>query len=439
MSQRNTIIKREENRISMRFGFLGLGMGGSSIAAACGDIVTNIKNDRYPYSALLVNTNEIDLEKVSAKNPYSKKIKIGNGKGAGRNLELGEKMFKEDVDQVLDELKSQFENKDFIWVVAGLGGGTGTGSVIEAIKLLMENGYQKRFGLILTLPRLSEGKTVLNNALNRLKMIHGAMRGLGSIILVDNEKLYKDFANKNPEASVSEYLDFSNQFVADTLHELNVVTASFTPAGEYHFDSSEFENLLKTPGVLHFARFATKPHEIDSAQNLSHIGRLKEQLENGVLSEGYDLSETKRLAISILANEPTASRIYNFQFAQAIEDEISNLAPIASEKPIAQYVYQNKNINDVYFYAAFAGLDLPSRIQELVAESIRLNKLEEDKKQSNLKNVFAGFNDLNSVTNDSVETASFDDLFGSQATDSPTAEEQTSNEELFNNLFKNQT
>ena len=430
MNERYSIIKNEDNKISIRFGFLGLGMGGSSIAAACGDISTNITNDRYPYSSLLVNTNEIDLEKVNVRNPYSKKVKIGSGKGAGRNIELGEQMFKESADIVLSEIKQQFENKDFIWVVAGLGGGTGTGSVIEAIRLLMENGFDDKFGLILTLPRKSEGKTVLNNALHRLRMIHGAMSGLGSIILVDNEKLFDYFSESNPEATVSEYLNFSNTFVADTLHELNVVTASFKPVGEYHFDSSEFENLIKSPGILHFARFTSRSYEIDAAQQLSHIGKLKELLEKGVLSDGYDLSETTRLAVSILANEPTAKRIYNFQFANAIENEINELAPVATEKPIAQYIYQDKNTKEVYFYAAFAGLGLPKRIEELVQESLRLKQLEEERKQNAQKDIFSGLDEI-AVTS-STGKKSFKDLFGVSEAPSNTEKKKDVFKDLFN-------
>ncbi|MDA6131179.1 hypothetical protein OSK38_27920, partial [Escherichia coli] len=89
----------------------------------------------------------------------------GNGKGAGRNLTVGEEIFKEHKDQILQAVNTQFEDSDFIWIVAGLGGGTGTGSIIQAAELLYRNGFQKKFGLILTLPRKTEGKTVLSNAL----------------------------------------------------------------------------------------------------------------------------------------------------------------------------------------------------------------------------------------------------------------------------------
>ncbi|MDX1805846.1 MAG: plasmid replication protein [Paenisporosarcina sp.] len=409
MTTQKSVLKHADNSISVRFGFLGLGMGGSSIAAACAETNTNTTNDRYPYASLLINTNKMDLDKIETKNPNTKKLIIADGQGAARDIATGEKMFVQDLDVITKEFKQRFEGSDFVWIVAGLGGGTGTGSVLQAIKMAMTSGFEERFGLILTLPRTSEGQKIISNALQRLMKINQAMSGLGSIILVDNEKLFSHFAQKNPNAPVAEYLTFSNQFVADTLHEMNVVTSSFKPSSEFHFDSSEFRKLIKTPGVLHFARFSKKANEIDSAQSISHVGSLKEQIENGVLSDGYDLNNTKRLAVSVLANTNTATRLFNFKFTQELEQVVNSVAPFADEKPIAFYKHDNKETSDVFFYAVFAGLQLPSRVAELVQTNTNL--LEQQKQQqSNNTDIFAGF----TLDDEPIEnkTKSFDDLFG---------------------------
>jgi cell division GTPase FtsZ len=429
-SPQRSVIQSANNSISVKFGFLGLGMGGSSIAAACAETQTNITNNRFPYTSLLVNTNKMDLDKIVTQNPNTKKLIIGDGKGAGRNIEQGEKMFKEANETLIKEMKLRFEGTDFVWVVAGLGGGTGTGSVIEAIKLLMQNGFNKRFGLILTLPRVNEGQTVLSNALQRLQMINKAMNGLGSIILVDNQKLYDHFSKNKPGASVAEYLQFTNKYVADTLHELNVVTSSFKPYGENHFDSSEFVNLIKTPGILHFARFTTHPREIDSAQTISHIGRLKEQIEDGVLSDSYNLKNSTRLAVSILANKSTAARLFNFEFANAIENQVNEIAPFSNEKPIAQYVYDDRETTDVYFYAVFAGLQLPKRVSELVQETTKLIE-QQKQQQTNTEDIFAGLS--TGTTESSNQEQSFEDLFG--AKEEPVKEKSPTEDSVFEGLF----
>ncbi|MGY3716934.1 plasmid replication protein [Sutcliffiella cohnii] len=376
------LLKDSNVDISVKFGFFGLGMGGSSIAAACADIKMGKKNLKYPYTSLLVNTNKVDLDKIDVENSLIKKMTIGNGKGAGRNIHVGEETFESYKEQILESIQTQFQDSDFVWIVAGLGGGTGTGSVIKAAQLLHQNGYKKRFGLILTLPRLTEGKTVLSNALERLQTITSLMKGLGSVIVVDNQKLYDYYSAHQPNASVSEYLKFSNQYVAETLHELNIVTASFKPYGEYHFDSSEFENIIKTPGILHLSKFSVPANTVDTEQTLTYVGKLKENIETGVLSDGYKLQNASRLAVSVISNESIAKRVFNIKFNDAIENLVNDLSPIASEKPVAQYQYDVINRGEVYFYAVFAGLSLPTSIKTLVEQNNKLESLEESMKES---------------------------------------------------------
>ncbi|MFC0273768.1 plasmid replication protein [Metabacillus herbersteinensis] len=376
ITQQN-LLERDDLHFSLKFGYLGLGMGGCSIAAECANVKTNVKNGHFPYNGLLINTNNMDFEKINIINPNIEKLQIGNGKGAGRDLEAGEKAFTEEKEKVTGAIKKQFMDRDFIWIVAGLGGGTGTGSVIEAIKLLHSNGFKKRFGLILTLPRNKEGSTVISNALERLQRISKAMAGLGSIILVDNQKLYDKFIKENPNSTLADYLTYSNNFVSATLHELNVVTASFKPFGDSHFDSSEFENLLKTPGVLSLSKYSVKDSKIDLGNESSYVPEFKDSINNGILSDGYKLDNATRAAASVISNKPTAQRVFTLGFTDKIETIVDEIAPLAGEKPIATYV--DEKARGVHFYTVFAGLNLPTRVNELVVENNRLTELQDNK------------------------------------------------------------
>ncbi|ACA42416.1 plasmid replication protein [Lysinibacillus sphaericus] len=403
-----------EQKLSLNFGFLGLGMGGTSIAAACADIKTNIKNNNYPYTALLINSNQIDLNKIEPANTTSEKMLIGDGKGAGRDILIGEQLYENDQEDIKQRVETRFKEVDYVWLVAGLGGGTGTGAVIQAIGTLLKSGFNGRFGMILTLPRLKEGRTVIENALQRLQKISQAMGKLGPILLVDNEKLFKQFSEEKPNSSVSEYLRFSNKYVAEALHDLNTVTASYLPTGEYHFDSSEFEKLLKTPGLLHFARFTEKASSIDSSNNLSYAQKLKELIQKGVLSDGYNLEEAQRLAVSVLTDNATAKRMFTFEFTKRMEDLVNELSPTALEKPIA--TYQSKDIKgpaEVSFYAVFAGLGLPqARISEMVTEHNRLKELEQKVLETEKKDLFASF-DASPTPKKEEKTNDLEALFGS--------------------------
>lgn len=431
IKSKNVLTQNKDVKISFKFGFLGLGMGGSSIAAACADVQTD---KEFPYKSILINTNEMDLDKIPVNNEGTVKKLIGDGKGASRNIDEGEAIFKKHENEIAEQITTHFKDRDFIWIVAGLGGGTGTGSVIEAIRLLMINGFNKKFGLILTLPRDAEGATVLNNALTRLQSIHQAMRGLGSIIIVDNQKLFNSFLEKGG-VSTKEYLSFANSYVAKTLHDLNVLTAS-KPFSEFHFDASEFGTLIKTPGVLHFVRYVKGPSTIDVNEPVKYLGTFENKIQEGVLSDGFNMAKTKRLAVSILANSRDILKVSDVEITRSFESKLAEIAPIAAERPIAHYSYTSEEEKDVHVYALFAGLDLPNRVKELI--DLNNKYLEEVKKQeeSEDSDIFGGFVQVsNSTTPEELDgNAAFNMLFNNNSESNKNDENYDLNE--FEKLFK---
>lgn len=368
------LIQNKDVQLSFKFGFLGLGMGGSSIAAVAGDVKTATD---YPYKSILVNSNQMDSDKITVNNKNTVKLVIGDGKGASRDIERGEEIFINNTDIITDKINIEFADRDFIWLVAGLGGGTGTGSLIQAIGVLMKNNFKGKFGIIITLPRNSEGKRAINNALERLERIQKAMHGLGSILIVDNEKLFEQFVEEKGNQSTRQYLEYTNKYVADSLHALNVVTASYKPFSEYHFDTSEFATLIQTPGVFQIARFSLQPARIDLKKPIDFLNFVQENLENGVLSDGYNLQRTKQYAISILANHIHADKVFNIELTKRMEQLMSEIAPLCNEQAIGQYVYNLQDVNNVFFYAAFSGLSLPERVRSLIQESKRIKEAQQ--------------------------------------------------------------
>lgn len=121
------INEREDLDLSLKFGFLGLGMGGCSIAYECANIKTKIVNNMHPYTALLINTNEVDLRKFQETTNVRKYQLKGYEKGAGRNIEIGEQAYVEHKEEISNLIRGYFADRDFVWIVCGLGGGTGTG------------------------------------------------------------------------------------------------------------------------------------------------------------------------------------------------------------------------------------------------------------------------------------------------------------------------
>lgn len=364
--------------VSLKFGFLGLGMGGCSIAAEC--VTVKTPDNKSPYTAILVNTNLKDFEKIKARGRESiHEVRLsGYEGGAGRDIDKGEQAFVENEEVVIQSIQRNFSDRDFVWVVAGLGGGTGTGAILAAIDTLYRNGFEGRFGLILTLPRNSEGGNVLGNAIERFQDIASAMEHMGAILVVDNQKLYNEYLEENANSSIDNFLKYCNSYVADTLHELNVVTNSFAPFGAEHFDASEFENLIKTPGFISLSKLKlTNTPDLDNDSTFSN--RLSSAVVDGVLSDGYDFNKTERAAVSVITNENEAKKLFNLKFTNKMELIMDTYAPKASEKPIATYL--NPGLSGINFYMVFAGLGLPKRITQIQHKVIEFDESNQEEQK----------------------------------------------------------
>jgi len=387
-------------RISLKYGFLGLGMGGTSIAHACAAVRMK---DHHPYKAILVNTNEIDLRKLPNMPNMTKKMLRGYEKGVARDIEKGQEAFLKHKDELAKLIESEFYDREFVFLCCGLGGGTGTGAVIEAARMLHQYGFAGRFGLILTLPRLNEGRTVLDNALLRLQVIQKAMRGLGSIIVVDNEKMYQEFLQTHPDKAIGDFMRHCNQSVARLLHEVNTVTASFNPLGTYHFDSSELMKMFQRSGCITFGKCVMSETAVNPNLPDSYLLPIRQSI--GILSDGYDLEKATAAAISMTASSKGAKRI----FTMAMLDEVTKLVntPGMDEAPIA--IYADDHTSHLTVYTLIAGLPLPKRIVNLT-EAAMIEK-QDDVEDDEAALALAGYTakrhdekaDLDSLLDESVE------------------------------------
>lgn len=375
--------------ISLKYGFWGLGMCGTSIAHACAGMRLSVKNAQRPYTAILINSNEMDLLKLP-EYPNIKKIPLpGYERGVGRDIQLGQEAFNVHKASIAETIQSYFSDRDYIFICCGLGGGTGTGSVIEAIRLLHTIGFAGRFGLLLTLPRKNEGRKVLDNTLQRLQVIKRAMQGLGAIVVVDNEKLFQTGLNQNQ--SVEDFMRSCNRHVARLLHDLNTVTASYKPYGSYHFDSSEWLNMLKTGGCLHIGKCVLPAQAVDLASPVTYMEAFKQSVLNGELSAGYDFKDATSSAVSIVADSSVAKRVFTHGFVEQIQSFLHESTPILDENPVATYVGEPPG--QVTIYTVFAGLNFPESVTKLMDELAELERKAEERSQKTdtVAEALAGF------------------------------------------------
>jgi cell division GTPase FtsZ len=113
---------------------IGLGGSGSRIA----DALLSRKDLKVPLQGLLLDTTASDLEYLS----YPKRLLLGEaivkGNGAGRDLELGKRVFEKEKGRILQEIESLKGPVDCFFVLSAIGGGTG-GAALHLIDELKEH------------------------------------------------------------------------------------------------------------------------------------------------------------------------------------------------------------------------------------------------------------------------------------------------------------
>lgn len=134
---------------------------------------------------------------------------LGEGYGAGKDVETGLSLYGEEHSAIRDEIKKLGEDYNFVvgFTVGCLGGGFGTLTLGEISKDISEVAHIPVFP-IATLPRRGEGETLISNAVRGLKHLRGADF---SPILYDNERA-SEFSQSVKAAHLR-----ANRVIADTI------------------------------------------------------------------------------------------------------------------------------------------------------------------------------------------------------------------------------
>lgn len=360
----NTRIKyhgRKNVGISSKFAFVGLGLMGCRVVDTIAQFRDNEGRPFYP--TLAINTNTQDLDSINnCKNKLSLK---GYERGAGRDPRIGYKALVENEAEVKARLKQVAEGQDMIFVVAGLGGGTGTGSVLSMVQWASEiqEHLGIKFGLIASIPRKRDKRVENENALAVLSKINEIVNDL-PVIIIDNELLYNNYKEKREKGMISPGTDWttdSNLIIASLIHQLNLIT-SFKPYGNKHFDGEELLRVLTEGGCITFTRADLTVNEFKD--NNALISKLMESIDNGVVAGGYNYrDEAKAMGISIIAPSNKHQQVFDILTLEAIEDNVNKLVPHA-DTFWGTYV-DDSETDKVHVFSVISGMGLPKRIEEM--------------------------------------------------------------------------
>ena len=168
------------------------------------------------------NTDRQDLDKLQI--PEDNKIAIGTGLGAGNDPSEGERMAREGLDLIRHMLESR--GTKMLFIAAGMGGGTGTGTAPVVASLAREMGILTV--AIVTMPPSDEGPLRIEQAkvgLNKLR------EHLDSLIVLSNDainELYGDLPLEKAFDNANDVIAFAAKGIAEiSTHSNNLVNVDF--------------------------------------------------------------------------------------------------------------------------------------------------------------------------------------------------------------------
>lgn len=288
-------------KLKVNIAIVGCGGGGSN--------TVNRLSTAGVFGAELVAANSDAKHLLNVHAPH--KILLGRnttrGLGAGALPEIGERAAQE----AEQELKNYVKDSNIVFVTAGMGGGTGTGSAPVVAKLARDSGALV-IGIV-TLPFKAEGKLRMENALrglDRLKM------HCDTCAVIPNDRLL-DLVPKLP-------LDAAFRVADEVLMEsIKGLTEIITKPGLVNLDFNDVMTIMKNGGVAMIGigeatNKTAKGDRIESA--------VQQALESPLLGD-IDISTARGALIRVTGgNDMTVSEAE--KAAELVSDRISQNARI---------------------------------------------------------------------------------------------------------------
>ncbi|MFB6072331.1 MAG: tubulin/FtsZ family protein [Halobacterium sp.] len=243
----------------MKAALIGVGQAGGKVTQA---LVEEDRRAGYDSirGAFAVNTARTDLEGLDIDSMLVGQERV-KGQGVGADNELGAEVMKTDVREVMAELDGVVDPQtEAIFVVAGLGGGTGSGGAPVLVNELQRVHEIPVYALGI-LPGRDEGGIYQANAGRSLKTL---AREADSTLLVDND------AWRKTGESLTDAYDAINDRIARRISLLLAAGEGIEGVGESVVDSSEVINTLRS-GNMSALGFANTEAAPDAGENINVI------------------------------------------------------------------------------------------------------------------------------------------------------------------------
>ena len=243
----------------MKTVLIGVGQAGGKLATSLVEFDDRMGFDAIT-GALAINSAKADLQPLPLETVLVGQDKV-NGHGVGGDNELGAEVMQSDAREVMGALDGNITAAaEAIVVVAGLGGGTGSGGAPVVVKEL-QRVYDVPVYALGVLPGRGEGAMYQVNAGRSLKTL---AREADSVLLVDND------AWRSSGESMEEGYDAINEAISRRVGLLLASGEAVEGVGESVVDSSEIINTLRSGGIASLGYASAEAGE-DAADNINTV------------------------------------------------------------------------------------------------------------------------------------------------------------------------
>lgn len=407
-------IKNVENPMDVCF--VASGQAGGKI---CSNYV------KAGFYTVFLNTATPDIENLKTllagtDESLCKIIKLEGYEGCAKKLEIGERAIQDNAELIETELMQDQRLIDckYVFIAAGLGGGTGTGSIrllSEIISSAMR--WDKRtpptedypegkptVSPIVAYPDSSATQQPLLNAAKTLIEIEELQAEgiLGAGIIIDNQKMIDDFM-KDKSNYYPDWIDKGNTTTAQLITELAYL-AWF--ASSESLDPEEFIDMFSEPGWISLGKVKfilrasgdaykkaikdafIQPIKKDDKKNYDEI--ITKAFSNSMLAEDYNYESTKIGGMAVVKHPQ--STVFDVKDKINLERAMSSfldgtLAQVAhfgvyDSTTFGTYTSPNENIDEAIIYTITVIDELPKRVAELTQKALE----KEEARQERLTN-----------------------------------------------------
>jgi cell division protein FtsZ len=206
-----------------------IGMGG----AGCNAITRMVREQIRGVEFIAMNTDSAHLEITEAPVRIALGEKLTRGLGAGGDHNVGRRS----AEETRDEIKQAIAGSDMVFLAAGMGGGTGTGSIAVVAEMAKQSGALTI--ATVTKPFAFEGSRRMQVAEEGLSQL---MPKVDTLIIVPNDRLLELSDNKT---SVDGAFKMADEILC---HAVQAIAEVITVPGLVNLDFADIRAIMKDAG-----------------------------------------------------------------------------------------------------------------------------------------------------------------------------------------------